>query len=177
MNPLSYYERSKTPWNEHEYSQVKKEYETDLLDITQIADIHKRTPGCIAYALQWYVKLIKHNTHARGYAEYKTSKLYEEICGGNKKCRDEKAAGKEEKVKERTKAKVERKEDEKKANEIVKDLEKDMDEDSSSIKVPKRMVAIMLELESVKNEIKELKSDVKWMLFYMKSLYDFEVTE
>jgi len=177
MNPLGYYERSKTPWNEEEYSQVKKEYETELLDIIQIADLHKRTPGCIAYALQWYLKLIKHNTHARGYAEYIVSKLYEEICEGNKKRREEKAAGKEEKVKAKAKAKVERKEDEKKANEIVKDLEKDMEEDSSSIKVPKRMVGIMLELESVKNEIKELKSDVKWMLFYMKSLYDFEVTE
>ena len=152
MNPLSYYERSKTPWNEEEYSQVKKEYETDLLTIIQIADIHKRTPGCIAYALQWYVKLIKSNTHARGYAEYIVSKLYEEICEGNKKRREEKAAKKEEKVK----AKVERKEGEKKANEIVKDLEKDMEEDSSSIKVPKRMVGFMLELESIKYEIKEL---------------------
>ena len=122
-------------------------------------------------------KIAGHFTQVRGYPEYKVSKLYEEICEGNKKRREEKAAGKEEKVKERTKAKTERKEDEKKANEIVKDLEKDMDEDSSSIKVPKRMVAIMLELESVKNEIKELKSDVKWMLFYMKSLYDFEVNE
>ena len=177
MNPLSYYERSKTPWNEGEYSQVKKEYETDLLTIIQIADIHKRTPGCIAYALQWYLKLIKHNTQARGYAEYKASKLYEEICEGNKKHREEKAAGKEEKVKEKAKAKVERKEGEKIANEIVRELEKDMEEDSSSIKVPKRMVGIMLELESMKNEIKELKNDVKWMLFYMKSLYDFEVNE
>ena len=173
MNPLSYYERSKTPWNEHEYSQVKKEYETDLLDITQIADIHKRTPGSIAYALKWQLKIIVHIAAARGYPEYRTSKLYEEVSSSYKKEDIEKEKRKE----ERAKAKVERKEGEKKANEIVKDLEKDIDEDSSSIKVPKRMVAIMLELESVKNEIKELKSDVKWMLFYMKSLYDFEVTE
>lgn len=173
MNPLSYYERSKAPWDEHEYSQVKKEYETDLLDITQIANIHKRTPGCISYALKWKLKLIIHNTHARGYAEYRTSKLYEEITSFYKKEDIEKEKRKE----ERAKAKVERKEGEKIANEIVKELEKDMDEDSSSIKVPKRMVGIMLELESVKKEIKELKNDVKWMLFYMKSLYDFEVSE
>jgi uncharacterized Zn finger protein (UPF0148 family) len=173
MNPLSYYERSKTPWNEHEYSQVKKEYETDLLDITQIANIHKRTPSSIAYALKWQLKIIVHIAASRGYPEYRTSKLYEEVCASCKKEDNEKEKRKE----ERAKAKEERKEGEKKANEIVKDLEKDMDEDSSSIKVPKRMVAIMLELESVKNEIKELKSDVKWMLFYMKSLYDFEVTK
>jgi len=172
MNPLSYYDRSKTPWNEHETSQVKKEYETDLLTITQIADIHKRTPGCISYKLK-NLGLIIHNSVARGYPEYRTSKLYEEVCTSYKKEDKEKEKQKE----ERAKAKVERKEDEKKANEIVKELEKDMEEDSSSIKVPKRMVGIMLELESVKNEIKELKSDVKWMLFYMKSLYDFEVNE
>jgi len=173
MNPLSYYDRSKVSWNEDEYSQARKEYETDLLDIIQIADIHKRTPGCIAYALQWYLKLIKHNTHARGYAEYITSKLYEEICEGNKKRREERVAGKEEKVK----AKEVKKENAKKANEIVKELEKDMDEDDVSIKVPKRMVAIMLEIESMKNEIKELKTDIKQMLHYITSLYDFQTAE
>ena len=173
MNPLSYYERSKTPWNEEEYSQVKKEYETDLLDITKIADIHKRTPGSIAYALKWQLKIIVHTAVARGYPEYRASKLYEEVSSSYKKEDIEKEKRKE----ERAKAKVERKEGEKKVNEIVKDLEKDMEEDSSSIKVPKRMVGMMLELESIKNEIKELKSDMKWMLFYMKSLYDFEVNE
>ena len=173
MNPLSYYNRSKMPWTEDESTQVRKEYETDLLTIIQMADIHKRTPGCISYALQWYLKLIKHNTHARGYAEYKTSQLYQEVCLSCKKEDKEKEKRKEEQLK----AKEGQKENAKKANEIVKELEKDMEEDSISIKVPKRMVAIMLELESMKNEIKELKTDVKQMLHYITSLYDFETAQ
>jgi len=39
------------------------------------------------------------------------------------------------------------------------------------------MVAIMLELESMKSEIKELKTDIKQMLYYITSLYDFQTVE
>ena len=172
MNPLSYYNRSKMPWTEDESTQVRKEYETDLLTIIQMADIHKRTPGCISYKLK-SLGLIIHNALARGYAEYKTSQLYQEVCLSCKKEDKEKEKRKEEQLK----AKEGQKENAKKANEIVKELEKDMEEDSISIKVPKRMVAIMLELESMKNEIKELKTDVKQMLHYITSLYDFETAQ
>ena len=172
MNPLSYYDRSKAPWSEDECSQIRKEYETDLLTIIQIADIHKRTPGCISYKLK-NIGLITNNTLARGYTEYKMSKLYQDICLSYKKEDNEKETRKEERVR----TKVENAENTKKVNKIVKELEKDIDDNSVSITVPKRMVAIMLELESMKSEIKELKIDIKQMLYYITSLYDFQTVE
>jgi hypothetical protein len=84
MNPLSYYVRSKETWGDSELSDLKLEYETKEMSISQIADNHRRTPGCISYRLK-SLGIIEHNTLARGYAEYKSSTLYKEAVASYQK--------------------------------------------------------------------------------------------
>ena len=77
MNRLEYYNRQKDSWDENEIQSLKSEYEKEMT-ISEIADIHHRTPGSISYKLK-NMKLIMHNTQSRGYNEYRTSELYKEI--------------------------------------------------------------------------------------------------
>jgi isopenicillin N synthase-like dioxygenase len=78
MNKLDYYNRQKEMWDEKELSDIKNEYETKELTISQIGDIHHRTPGSISYKLK-NLGIITHSTLSRGYLEYKNSSLYKEI--------------------------------------------------------------------------------------------------
>jgi hypothetical protein len=78
MNKLEYYSRQKDSWGEEELSQLKEEYETKEMTVSEIADIHRRTPGSISYKLK-NLGIIIHNTLSRGYSEYKSSELYKEI--------------------------------------------------------------------------------------------------
>lgn len=78
MNPLSYYVRQKEQWNDTELQQIRTEYEEKHLTISQLGDIHQRTPGQISYALK-RINLITDNKQARGYPEYHASELYKEI--------------------------------------------------------------------------------------------------
>jgi len=147
MNTISYYDRSKLPWDNNEILEVKREYEEDLLNIIEIGNNHKRTPGCIAYKLK-NIGLITHNSLAKGYTEYKTSELYKEICGECKKKDLERAEKKKEKIK--------------KKNELLLD------------KKLKPNTDISLEIKLLKEEIIEMKKDMKQMLTYMNLLYEFE---
>lgn len=96
MNSLSYYNRQKEDWTNKELEQLKDEYENKKLNISQIGDIHHRTPGSISYKLK-KLMLISHNTIARGYDEYKNSNLYNEIVSGGVRRQSEKKDKKEEK--------------------------------------------------------------------------------
>jgi hypothetical protein len=78
MNRLEYYTRQKESWDEPELQEIRTEYEDRQLTISQIGDIHRRTPGQIAYALR-RIGLVTHNTNARGYFEYYEIELYSEI--------------------------------------------------------------------------------------------------
>lgn len=78
MNKLSYYNRQRDVWNDMELCDIKNEYEIKELTISQIADIHHRTPGSISYKLK-NLGIINHNMLSRGYLEYKNSSLYKEI--------------------------------------------------------------------------------------------------
>ena len=78
MNKLEYYSRQKTEWDENELQQMRAEYETKEMNISEIADIHRRTPGSISYKLK-ALNLIPHYTLSRGYSNYKNSALYKEI--------------------------------------------------------------------------------------------------
>ena len=53
------------------------------MTISEIADAHFRTPGSISFKLK-KMGLITHNTLARGYQEYKQSKLYKTIVARGK---------------------------------------------------------------------------------------------
>jgi galactitol-specific phosphotransferase system IIB component len=143
MNPLSFYERSKVPWTVEESEEVRKEYETDLLNIIEIGNKHTRTPGCIAYKLK-NLGLIVHNALSRGYTEYKTSTLYIEICKEYKKGDEEKKLKNEKKLK---------------------------------VKGEMTKTDIIHEIKHLKEEISEIKKDIKQMLSYITSIYEFEKEE
>jgi predicted GIY-YIG superfamily endonuclease len=83
MNEPEYYNRQKAMWDENELQEIKNEYETDKMTISEIADAHFRTPGSISYKLK-KMELITHHTLARGYLEYKESKLYKTIVARGK---------------------------------------------------------------------------------------------
>ena len=78
MNSIEYYNRQKEYWRDNEVNRLKSEYETQQLTISEIADIHRRTPGSISYKLK-NIGLITHNTLSRGYLDYKNSDLYKQI--------------------------------------------------------------------------------------------------
>ena len=83
MNTPEYYNRQKAFWDESELQTIQDEYETKKMNISEIADTHFRTPGSISYKLK-KMGLITHHTLARGYQEYKQSKLYKLIVAKGK---------------------------------------------------------------------------------------------
>ena len=101
MNELHYYNREKKAWDEKELCDIKNEYETKELTISQIADIHHRTPESISYKLK-KLGIITHNTLARGYLEYKNSSLYKEIIETRTTTDTKKKVKKEAKLKLKT---------------------------------------------------------------------------
>lgn len=86
MNGLTYYDRQKEDWNYKELYDIRMEYETNEMTISQIADIHRRTPGSISYKLK-NLGLITNTMLSRGYLDYKNSDLYKEIVEKGK-CSD-----------------------------------------------------------------------------------------
>ena len=83
MNSFSYYDRSKVPWEEEEIEQVRLEY-YEGKTIQEIGDSHRRTPGSVAYRLK-SIGCVSNHMQARGYDEYRSSPLYAEIVGTEKK--------------------------------------------------------------------------------------------
>ena len=145
MNSLSYYDRSKAPWGMEEVAQLKQEYDIELKNIIQCADIHTRTPGCIAYKLM-SMGLIVHNALSRGYTEYKTSKLYNDVVLSYKKEKEDKNKSREDKRIEKEKITAEK---------PTKDN-------------------IMREINTLKADMAEMKKDVKEILTLINSIYEFE---
>lgn len=78
MNKPEYYTRQKDGWNDAEVRQLRAEYMNDKMTISEIGDLHQRTPGSISYKLK-ALGYIDVNTSARGYSEYKSSQLYKDI--------------------------------------------------------------------------------------------------
>lgn len=89
MNKLQYYNRQKEAWNDKELEYLKSYYETKEMTISQIADIHRRTPGSISHKLK-NLDLISHYTLSRGYLDYKSSNLYKEIIETSKTTKSDK---------------------------------------------------------------------------------------
>ena len=178
MNSLSYYDRSGASWSVDESNEVRTEYETDLLTIIDIGNKHKRTPGGIAYKLK---KLgIVHNALSRGYTEYKTSSLYDEICTQYKKDDAEKKIKKEEKLKlkeesVKTMTKSDNINEIKSLKDSVSEIKKE-----GKLKLKEESVKTMTksdivnEIKSLKDSVSEIKKDIKQMLSYITSIYEFE---
>lgn len=83
MNKLEFYNRQKDSWTDDENQSITEKYQTNGLDINQIADLHRRTPGSIAYKLK-NLGVVSNNFNARGYKKYKESELYKEIIDTGK---------------------------------------------------------------------------------------------
>jgi len=83
MYSLEYYTRQKSSWKHDEVQQISNEYESLQKSISEIADIHKRTPGSISYKLK-SMDIINDAKQSRGYEEYRISALYSQIIGNNK---------------------------------------------------------------------------------------------
>jgi hypothetical protein len=103
MNGLEYYNRQKENWTDKELQDIRNEYETNEMTISQIAYIHHRTPGSISYKLK-NMGIISHNTFSRGYLEYKNSDLYKEIVEKGKSSDAEMKVKKDVKLKAKTEA-------------------------------------------------------------------------
>jgi len=84
MNTLEYYNRQKKSWNHNEVQEICNEYQSLKMNVLEIGDLHRRTPGSICYKLK-SVGLIENIELARGYQDYRISALYAEIVGNNKK--------------------------------------------------------------------------------------------
>jgi hypothetical protein len=127
MNSLSYYTRQKQDWTNEELDQLKDEYETKRMTISQIGDIHRRTPGSISFKLK-NLMLIKNSTEARGYSDYKNSNLYKEIVSNGECTRSEKKIKKEEKKEKITVASNIQSEEYLDLKRDIKDLKNKIDE-------------------------------------------------
>ena len=151
MNTLEYYNRSKEPWLPDEAAEVKRRYNDESKNILEIADIHRRTPGCIAWKLN-SMAVVPHNRLARGYQAYTMSALYNEIVQDARKNDDSKKLKKE----ERNKVKVDT---------AVKIIENASLSEINSLKG---------EIHNIKSDIAEMKRDIKELLECMKAIYEFE---
>jgi hypothetical protein len=135
MNKLAYYNRQNEPWNDKEVEDIKTEYEIKRMTISEIADIHRRTPSSIGYKVK-NIGLIERYNLSRGYMDYKNSKLYKEIV----------------------------------SNIINKNIQSKINTEFDMVPTIRRRD----EIRMMRNEIDELKKDVKEMLRLMNALYDFE---
>jgi len=151
MNKLEYYSRQKTEWDENELQQMRAEYETKEMNISEIADIHRRTPGSISYKLKG-LNLIPHYTLSRGYSDYKNSVLYKEIVKTSTATAAEKKAKKEAALA----AKVDTT-----PNDTVATSQEEV-----SVQKTRGL--------RIRNEIADLKKDVKEILRLINAIYDFE---
>ena len=161
MNKLEYYNRQKEDWNDKELHDIRIEYFISEMTISQIADIHHRTPGSISYKLK-NLDLITHNTQSRGYLDYRNSNLYKEIVQTTKSSDAEKKVNKDLKLR----AKIE------------KELkQKAKIEGGITLKTKMESVPVnisFMEMLKMRNEITDLKKDVTEMLRLMNALYEFE---
>ena len=78
MNTFEYYDRRKDEWSISETEELRMEYLYKRFTISQIADIHRRTPGDILYKCK-ELNIISEYKYARGYSDYINSNLYYQI--------------------------------------------------------------------------------------------------
>jgi hypothetical protein len=203
MNSLEYYNRQKESWEDNEIQQLKSEYEIKEMTISEIADIHHRTPGSISYKLKG-IGIITHNTLARGYDNYRNSDLYKEIIEKGKNSNDQ-----NEKKTEPKKYSVENEEDfnlaghswdQEEDQQLIKEYTIDklnlleiskihqrtpkgirsrlkrlnLFDTNQTITKMKVNISSNSEIAELKNEIISLKKDVKEMLRLIHQLYEFE---
>lgn len=201
MNCLDYYIRQKDLWEDAEIRQLRSEYETKEMTISEIADIHRRTPGVISYKLK-SMGIITHNTFARGYSNYKNSNLYKEIVEkstNNKDQNEKKTTSKNDPIENEEDCNLaghpwDQQEDQQLIKEYTVDklnlseISKIHQRTPRGIKSrlrrlnvfdqiqskPNNTISSNSEISELKNEIISLKKDVKEILRLIHQLYEFE---
>ena len=153
MNSLSYYHLREEPWTDIEDLQLRTEYVDQELDITQIADLHYKTPGQISYRLKKLGITEHYYKDTRGYNKYVSSSLYQEI-------------------KEAPKAHIQKEKKERKGRKTKLNLIEEYTQFQQEQK--ENQEEIHLEVSQLRAEIKGLKKDVKEILRLMTAVYDFE---
>jgi len=148
MNGLDYYTRQNDSWETTELGQLRKEYTLNEMSVSEIADLHRRTPGAIAFRLK-AIGIVSMHTESRGYEDYKNSKLYKEIIQTAKRS-----------TKKTTQATP---------------LEATPVELNTPRQVARiQRKAIPSDISQLKQDVKELKDDVKTILELMRAVYEFE---
>jgi len=153
MNSLSYYHLREEPWTDTEDLQLRTEYVDQQLDITQIADLHYKTPGQIAYRLKKLDITEHYYKGTRGYNTYSSSALYQEI-------------------KDAPKAHIQKEKKERKVRKTKSQLIKEHTQHQQDQK--ENQEEIQLEVSQLRAEIKGLKKDVKEILRLINAVYHFE---
>ncbi len=136
------------PWYTKEDNQLIKEYTNDKLSLLELCKVHKRMPGGIISRLK-RLNLIDARVKARGYLEYQQSNLYKEIC----KNKQEKST--ERKESKFTKCRI--------TDDPIVTLAKISPTNNSS------------EIISLKNDIKEIKEDIKKIFELIMVLHDVKI--
>jgi hypothetical protein len=67
------------PWTGEELTMIRQQYNEQGMDVIQIANIHYKTPGQVAYRLKQIGAVDSMNHEIRGYKEYCDSPLFQEV--------------------------------------------------------------------------------------------------
>ena len=74
--------KSGEKWNNDEVEELIKDYQENNMNINELGKKYQRTPGGICYKLK-QKKIIKNNSEALGYKEYKNSSTYKNIVAND----------------------------------------------------------------------------------------------
>lgn len=162
MNPLSFYDRQKEVWDDAEINRLHKEYVEAEMTISQIADIHHRTPGSIGYKIK-NIGIITHTTQSRGYLEYKDSELYKEIVESGK--------GDDAQKMKRSEERLKRSEERKQRVAETKQKTEEKAKAQHAILLAREQA---VDLDALRRDVDSMKKDVKEVLRLINALYDFE---
>jgi hypothetical protein len=162
MNNIEYYIRQKDNWDSLEIEQLKTEYQNNELTISEIADIHYRTPGSISYKLK-ALKIISDNKQSRGYNDYKNSNLYKSIVNSNINTRKDKSTDK--KVSNNNPIQEYK---------LINNLD-----NRSTIRQKRKDLVLNYEsdIAEIKKDIKALQKSVSELTDMLKAIYEFEETD
>ncbi len=173
MNKLSYYDHRNIKFTDAEMSDLVTLYQSGKT-VTELSDQYRRTPGQI---IHWLKKKGGMNTATFWEAmdEYRNSPLYREVTETGEENREKKKAEKERAEKEKEEAeemmtlaerRKKRREARRKEHTPVQQM---ITQEAHTL--------LIQENQHLKQEIAEVKRDVKEILRLMNALYDFEAQE
>lgn len=159
MNSLSYYDRIHYPWTDEELAAIRQQYNEQKMDVIQMGNIHRKTPGQVAYRLK-QIGVVSKDDVVRGYIEYRQSDLFRESKINATSFKKE--------LKKRDTGCIKNVKDDK----IISTCQEKRGERRKEIL---RTIAHQKEMiEELTTEVKSIKNDIKEILRLMNEIYDFE---